>query len=79
MTFGDALCPACQHLTTGQHVLVPRPEPPLPAEIERVRKLYQDYEAAPDHLTQAALIFSIPRLVARIERLEELLRQAVRA
>lgn len=54
-------------------------EPPLPAEIERVRKLYQDYQSAPDQLTQAALLFSIPRLLARIERLEELLRQAVRA
>lgn len=82
MNCGDAFCPACQKLTSGncgQHVSRPRPEPPLAAEIERVRKLYQDYEAAPDQLTQAALLFSIPRLLARIERLEELLRQAVRA
>lgn len=82
MNAGDALCPSCQRLTSGncgQHVPMPRPEPPLPAEIERVRKLYEDYESTPDQLTQAALLFSIPRLLARIDWLEEVLRRSVRA
>ena len=51
------------------------PEPPSKDEIERIRKLYADFEDAPDQLTTVALVVSIPRLLARIEHLENLLRQ----
>lgn len=54
-----------------------RPEPPTKDECERIRKLYADFEDAPDQLTTVALVVSIPRLLARIEHLEELLRKTV--
>ena len=49
-------------------------EPPSRDEVERVLKLCRQWEDAPDQLTTAALVVTIPRLLARIERLEELLR-----
>lgn len=55
------------------------PEPPSKDEIERIRKLYADFEDEPDQLTTVALVVSIPQLLARIEHLENLLRQWVRA
>ena len=48
-------------------------------EIDRIRRLYAEWEEGPDDLTTAALVVSIPRLLARIEWIEQLLRQAVRA
>ena len=48
-------------------------------EIDRIRRLYTEWEEAPDDLTTAALVASIPRLLTRIEWVEQLLRQAVRA
>ena len=52
-------------------------EPPSRDEIDRVRKLYESWLAdGADPLTTCALVWQIPRLLARIERLEELLRSA---
>ena len=55
------------------------PEPPSRDEIARIAKLYADFEDAPDQLTTVALVVSIPRLLARIAHLEDLLRQRVQA
>lgn len=55
------------------------PEPPTRDEIGRLAELYRQFEDAPDQLTTVALVVSIPRLLARIEHLEDLLRKAVRA
>ena len=52
---------------------------PSREEIDRIRRLHTEWEESPDNLTTAALVASIPRLIARIEWLEQLLRQAVRA
>jgi len=48
----------------------PTPEPPTKDEIARIRKLYAEFQEAPDQLTQTALMFSIPRLLARIDWLQ---------
>lgn len=48
-------------------------DPPTRDEIERVRKLYDQWIDDPDHLTSSALVWQIPRLLARIEHLEALL------
>ena len=52
-------------------------EPPSRDECERVRTLYEAWLIdGADPLTTCALVWQIPRLLARIARLEELLRSA---
>ena len=46
------------------------------AEVERIRRLYVDYHAAPDQPTLAALVVSIPRLLTTIAQLLEALKIA---
>lgn len=52
---------------------------PTREEVERVRKLWEQWQAGEtDWMTAAALVWQVGRLLARIEHLEGLLAEAAR-